>query len=62
MNTMCRVLSVSESGYYKHLKNVSKPYKYAFLLAQIYELLREEPKNANYGVYRIFLYLRNQCQ
>lgn len=56
---MCRVLGVSESGYYKHRRNGDKPYKYAVLLAQIYELLREEPENANYGVYRIFLYLRN---
>lgn len=58
-NLMCRVLGVSESGYYKHIRNADRPYKYADLLAQIYELLREEPENANYGVYRIYLYLRN---
>lgn len=56
---MCGVLGVSESGYYKHLRNANRPYKYADLLAQIYELLREEPENANYGVRRIYLHLRN---
>jgi len=46
---LCRVLQVSESGYYK----------YADLLKQIYELLKEDPENANYGVKRIYKYLRN---
>lgn len=59
MVTMCRVLGVSESGYYKHFRNANRPYKYAVLLAEIYELLREEPENANYGIYRIYLYLKN---
>jgi len=56
---LCRVLGVSESGYYKHFRNAGRPYKYADLLAQIYELLNEDPENANYGVRRIFQYLRN---
>jgi len=56
---LCRVLGVSESGYYKHLRNADRPYKYADLLAQIYELIKEDPENANYGVRRIFQYLRN---
>ncbi|MDD3889441.1 MAG: IS3 family transposase [Syntrophomonadaceae bacterium] len=56
---LCRVLQVSESGYYKYLRNKSKPYKYADLLKQIYELLKEDPENANYGVKRMYKYLRN---
>lgn len=50
---LCRVLQVSESGYYKYLRNKSKPYKYADLIKQIYDLLKEDPENANYGVKRI---------
>lgn len=56
--TMCRVLGVSESGYYKHLRNKDKPYRHETILQQIYELLDEDPDNANYGVYRIFLSLK----
>lgn len=56
---LCRVLQVSESGYYKYHRNKGKPYKYADLLKQIYELLKEDPENANYGVRRIYKYLRN---
>ena len=55
---MCRVLKVSESGYYKHVKSSSRPYRHADLLAQIYELLREDEENSNYGVRRIYDYLR----
>lgn len=56
---LCRVLQVSESGYYKYLRNKGKPYKYADLLKQIYGLLKEDPENANYGVKRIYKYLEN---
>lgn len=56
---LCRVLQVSESGYYKYLRNKNNPYKYADLLAQIYKLLKEDPENANYGVKRIYEYLKN---
>lgn len=59
VKALCRVLQVSESGYYKYLRNKSKPYKYADLLKQIYELLKEDLENANYGVKRIYKYLRN---
>jgi len=57
--TLCRVLGVSESGYYKHFRNLNQPYKYASLLAQIHEIIKEDPENANYGVRRIFQYLKN---
>ena len=61
MRLMCRVLHVSESGYYKHKRNESKSCKYAALLALIYKLLKADPENANYGVNRIYLYLKNNC-
>lgn len=59
--TLCRALCVSESGYYKYLRSKSKPEKHADLLAQIYELIREDPENSNYGVRRICDYLRINC-
>jgi len=59
---LCRVLQVSESGYYKHERTREKPYKYADVLKHIYALLKEEPENANYGVRRIWLYLRNNLK
>lgn len=55
---LCRALGVSESGYYKHLRFKNKPDKHANLLAQIYELIQEDAENANYGVRRIYDYLR----
>ncbi|MFH0894107.1 MAG: IS3 family transposase [Bacteroidota bacterium] len=55
---LCRSLGVSESGYYKHLRFKNKPDKHANLLAQIYELIKEDEENANYGVRRIYDYLR----
>ncbi len=57
--TLCRVLHVSESGYYKHERFKNKGYKYAYWLECIYELIKEETENTNYGVRRIWLYLRN---
>lgn len=58
---MCRILGVSESGYYKHLRGENKPYRYEQLLKQIYLLLDEEPENANYGMFRIYEYLKINC-
>ena len=55
---LCRTLGVSESGYYKFLRSKSKPDKHANLLAQIHELIQEDEENANYGVRRIYDYLR----
>lgn len=55
---LCEILKVSESGYYKHLRSLNRPVKHATLLAQIYELLREDEENSNYGVRRIFMYLK----
>lgn len=55
---LCTVLKVSESGYYKHIRSSNRPSRHAELLAQIHELLREDEENANYGVRRIYDYLR----
>ena len=51
---LCRVMQVSEAGYYKYLKRPAGIDRHAPLLATIYEILKEDPENANYGVKRIF--------
>ena len=56
---MCKVLKVTNGGYYKWLKNKDKPYKHEALLAQILEVIAEDEENKNYGRERIFLALRN---
>ena len=50
---MCKVLKISESGYYRWLKNKDKPSKRHLLLVKINEILSEHPDNANYGYDRI---------
>ncbi len=55
---MCKVLKVSESGYHKHVRSSSRTYRHADLLAQIHKCLQEDEENHNYGVRRIYNYLR----
>ena len=50
---MCRVLKISESGYYRWLKNRAKPTARALLSVKIQAILDEHPDNDNYGVGRI---------
>lgn len=50
---MCGVLEVSESGYYRYLKNLGKPDKDAILSAAIQKVLDESEFNDNYGVPRM---------
>ncbi len=50
---MCRVLKISESGYYRWLKNKAKPTARALLSVKIQAILDEHPDNDNYGVGRI---------
>ena len=50
---MCKVLKISESGYYRWLKNKDKSSKRQLLLVKIKEILSEHPDNANYGYDRI---------
>ena len=56
---MCKVLGVTESGYYKSIRNREQPSKCELrrseVLNNIYELLREDEENANYGTKRIYL-------
>jgi putative transposase len=52
---MCKVLNVSETGYYKWLRSQSRPYKYDELLAKIRQVRADNP---DYGTYRIYLHLQ----
>lgn len=52
MELLCRILHVSESGYYRYLKNLSKPSKDALLSAAIDRIMNESDYNDNYGVER----------
>ena len=58
VKALCRTLGVTEAGYYKHLRKPYTPSKTTLLLAQIYDCLKEDPENSNYGVRRIYDYLR----
>lgn len=56
---MCRVLGISEQGYYRFLRRPEKGRYDQMLLEQIYECLREDTENGeNYGVRRIIMWLR----
>jgi len=59
--TMCRVLKISESGYYRWLKNRAKPTARALLSVKIQAILDEHPDNDNYGVDRICTALEQRC-
>jgi len=54
---MCKVLGVSESGYYRSLKDNKSPKKAELLLVKIKEIIAEHPDNENYGVKRIHMAL-----
>ena len=51
---MCKVLGVTESGYYKSIRNRKtlsrREQRWADVLKNIYALLREDEENANYGM------------
>lgn len=50
---MCRVLKISESGYYRWLKNRGKPTARQLLSVEIQGIIDEHPDNDNYGVRRM---------
>ena len=50
---MCKVLKISESGYYRWLNNRKKPKARQLLSVAIQAVLDEHPDNDNYGVNRI---------
>src|SRR5690554_4898078 len=54
---MCRVLGVSESGYYRSIKNPDKPKRQERLLVKIKKIIARHEDNVNYGVQRIHLEL-----
>lgn len=59
VSAMCRVLHVSEQGYYRFLRRPEREERDRQLLEQIYECLREDEENGeNYGVRRIIAWLR----
>ena len=57
---MCRVLKISESGYYRWLHNREKHTGRQLLLVKIKEIIAEHPDNDNYGVRRIQIALRQR--
>ena len=57
---MCRVLRVSESGYYRSLRMSDSPRPWQLLLVQIRKIYEENPDNRNYGVRRILLGLKQR--
>lgn len=50
---MCKALKISESGYYRWLKNWKKPRVRELLSVAIQAVLDEHPDNDNYGVNRM---------
>lgn len=57
---MCPVLKVSESGYYRWLRNREKQTKRRLLLVEIFKIIDEHPDNKNYGYKRIHTALRQR--
>lgn len=57
---MCRVLKISESGYYRWLKNRSKPTARSLLSVKIQAILDEHPDNENYGIRRMLAALEQR--
>ena len=53
-------MSVSESGYYRWVKNCGKATKMQLLSERIRDILEEHPGNSNYGVNRILIALREK--
>lgn len=54
---MCRSLSVSESGFYKWLRNRNRPKPWQKLLELMHKILEQAEDNVNYGVKRMQLAL-----
>jgi len=50
---MCKALKISESGYYRWLKNQAKQTARELLTVKIKEIISEHPDNDNYGIERI---------
>ncbi len=57
---MCCVLKISESGYYRWLKNRAKPTARQLLSVEIQAILDEHPDNDNYAVKRMSVALKQK--
>jgi Transposase and inactivated derivatives len=57
---LCRVLRVSESGYYRSLKAPGKRRRREHLLVRIKEIIERYPDNDNYGARRVHLALKQE--
>ena len=53
MKAICRFLKISESGYYRWLRNQGKPGARQLLLVKIQGIISEHPDNKNYGGRRV---------
>lgn len=57
VKTLCEILGVSESGYYRSLKSQARPSRRELLLVEIKKILDEHEDNDNYGSERMHLAL-----
>lgn len=57
---MCAYLKISESGYYRWLKNRNKPTFRQLLSVEILKVLEEHPDNDNYGTRRMRIALQQR--
>lgn len=57
---MCKTLKISESGYYRWLKNRNKPTSRQLLAVEIQKVIDEHPDNDNYGVPRMKIALEHR--
>ena len=60
VSQLCRVLHVSESGYYRSLHQAERVTRRQILLVKIKEIISRFPENENYGARRVHLALRQQ--
>ena len=56
---MCETLEVSESGYYRYLKNLNRPSKDEALSAAMRQILDQAEYNDNYGAPRMQIALKS---
>jgi len=57
---MCKVLAVSESGYYRSLKPTPRQDRQQLILVKIQDIINAHEDNSNYGVQRILLALEQK--
>lgn len=54
---LCEILCVSESGYYRSMKNPDRPKRRELLLVRIKEIISQYEDNDNYGAQRVHMAL-----